>query len=126
MKKISSNILFISISLSIHQKKFIEYRNHLNRIKRTTINTFYSELLTKYKTNIKKTWAVLNTITGRMNDKTSISEVFYIDNNLEKNPVKIADTFCEYFSEVGTKCAANIKLSQNNFMSYLGTNCNMK
>ena len=36
--------------------------------------------------NIRKTWGVLNSLIGRINDKTSISETFKIDDKNVTDP----------------------------------------
>ena len=43
-------------------KKFIEYRNQFNRIKRIAKEAYYKQLLEQHKNDIKKTWGVINTL----------------------------------------------------------------
>ena len=55
---------------------YIIYRNYLNRLKRSTKRQYFSDQLNIYKTNIRKTWQILNDIVGKNNNKSCISEFF--------------------------------------------------
>ena len=100
-------------------QKYQKYRNMLNSLKRNMKYNYYDNLLTKYKHDIKKTWKVLNTIIGRTNDKTSIPDNFIIDGSHTDDKNKIAEEFCNYFSNVGQKLAANIPNVGIDPLSYL-------
>ena len=82
---------------------------------------YYTELFENCKSNIRKTWHALNSISGRTNDKSSINDKFRINTNIIQNPNEIANAFCKYFSEVGKTFAENIPASQHSFNKYLGT-----
>jgi len=56
-----------------HWTKFIEFRNHFNRIKRIAKESYYKQLLEQYRNNIRKTWGVINTPIGKTRDKTGIT-----------------------------------------------------
>ena len=56
--------------------KYLRYRNTYNIIKRQTKYTRYENLLNRYQNDIRKTWRVLNNITGRSHDTTTISDTF--------------------------------------------------
>ena len=57
--------------------KYVRYRNLFNKLKRQSKYQYYSELLNKYKDDIRKTWKVMNSINGSKNDKSSTSDIFY-------------------------------------------------
>ena len=82
--------------------KFIEYRNQFNQIKRIAKETYYKQLLEKYKNGIKKTWGVINTLKiGKTNDKTGITDYFNINGKRETCLTAISNGFCKYFTNVG-------------------------
>ena len=60
--------------------KYSQYRNAYNSLKRKAKSTFYNELFIKYRHDIRKTWGVINSLIGKTNDKSSISETFKINN----------------------------------------------
>ena len=54
------------------------FRNLHNIVKRQAKSHSYEQLLQKYSTDIRKTWKVLNSIIGRTNDKSCISDTFIL------------------------------------------------
>ena len=85
-------------NLAIAQyQSYIKYRNVLNSLKRTTKQSYYGNLLTEYKYDIRKTWKILNTIIGGTNDKTSILDNCIINGSSSTDQNNIADGFCNYF-----------------------------
>ena len=104
--------------------KFIEYRNMYNKLKRKAKEQYFHELLDTYKHDVRKTWSVINNIIGRQNDKSSIPEFFRVNGQDETNPSKIATGFCDFFTNVGTKCAEKIGTSSKTCRDYLGENRN--
>ena len=104
--------------------RFIEYRNMYNKLKRKAKEKYFHELLDTYKHNIRKTWSVINNIIGRQNDKSSIPEFFRVNGQNETNPINIANGFCEFFTNVITKCADKIGTSNKTSNDYLGDKSN--
>ena len=105
---------------------FLRYRNLLNTCKRKAKQKYYNGLLEESKYDIRKTWKVLNTLTGRTNDKSSTSDAFCIDNELVKDPQKIADGFCSFFTEIGKQYADAIGQTNRSFEFYLDHNPSTK
>ena len=70
--------------------KYIVYRNTFNKLKCIKKQNYYDELLHKYQYNIRKTWVVINTLIGRSNDKSNISNTSKINNTTINDPVQIA------------------------------------
>ena len=75
--------------------------------------------LNDVKHNIRKTWKIINATIGKLNDKTSIPQTCKIDNNNISDPNIIIDTFCDFFTNVGTKYANNIPPSVKSSHNYL-------
>jgi hypothetical protein len=69
--------------------KFTKYRNIYNRLKRLAKLKYYDELLQMYKYNTRKTWGVINSLIGRTNDKSTISDTFKINNISVNDPEQI-------------------------------------
>ena len=66
---------------SIQFENYLKFRNLYNVEKRQAKSQYYKQLLQKYSTDILKTWKVLNSIIGRTNDKSCISDTFIVDNS---------------------------------------------
>ena len=101
-----------------HQE-FKKYRNIYNQLKRKTKKIYNHNLLYEHRHNIRKTWGVLNSLIGRINDKTSISETFKIDDKNVTDPTQIANEFCKFFTNIGMKYANNIPTSRFHHMHYM-------
>jgi len=105
-------------------KDFIDYRNKFNSIKRIAKETHYKQLLYEHKNDIRKTWNVINKLTGRIKKKTSIAETFNIDGQLINNSQRISNGFCKYFTNVGQKLADKIPKSQKSSVEYMSSTPN--
>lgn len=100
--------------------KFLEHRNSHNRQKRITKQNYYTGLLQDYKHDSRKTWSILNSLTGRNKKKTSISDSFLTDNNIPiTDQAQISNNFCKYFTEVGHKLASKIPKPVKPFEKHL-------
>ena len=89
--------------------KYKKYRNLYNRLIRLTKSKYY---------DICSTWRTLNEIIGKTRDKTSCTSM-KIDDQLVSDPEVISTKFCEYFTNVGQKCAAQIPPANVPYTHYL-------
>ena len=103
-------------------KKYTIYRNLYNKLKRTAKQNHYSQIFHKFKNDIKNTWKTINSIIDRTNDKTSLPQNFTINNNKTSNSKEIADSFCNYFTNIGPKYANDIPEPINNARYHLHHN----
>ena len=92
--------------------KYIAYRNKLNSIKRKAKFAFYHNKINMFRNNSSKLWKLMKQIIGKQNNKTSLTDTFIINNLPNTNPTTISNSFCEYFSTIGNKLAANIPKSK--------------
>ena len=98
---------------------YTKYRNSYNQLKRTAKRIYYRNLFNEYKYDARKTWKTINTIIGRTNDKSSITQSFTINDNTDSDPNTLADNFCEYFTNIGPQFANNIPTPIHNAKYYL-------
>ena len=98
---------------------YTKYRNTYNKIKRTSRQQYYDNLLQNYKHDIRKTWRVINNLIGKTNEKNTISESFEIDGINITNKDKIANEFCNFFTNIGLKYANDIPNSIHRYDHYL-------
>ncbi len=74
--------------------RFIEYKNYrnfFNSLKQKAKRAYYTKKITDYKNNSKKLWKVLREITGKVYDKSSFCNSFFIDGILTNDPNVISD-----------------------------------
>ena len=66
----------------------------------------------------------MNSVIGRSQNKSSIPDTFMIYNKSESNKQIIADSFCQYFTNIGKQFADAMTPSRHSFESYLKLECN--
>ena len=101
---------------SIEYKKL---KNEYNANKRLHKQEYYTKLLENAKSNIKKTWKILNSLTGKNNDKSSTTNSFRNNGETITDPNTIANNFCDYYSNIGETLASKIPFAHKHFSQYL-------
>ena len=107
-------------------KIFIPYRNQFNKLKKIAKQNNYKEKLTmlvqnRYPQN-RKTWTILKTIAYQNKpDKTSISDMFKIGNNISKRPPNYLKHILQILhrNRKQKKYAANIPQAQKPYSCHL-------
>ena len=79
----------------------------------------YSNLILKYKDNIKKTWQVIKEALGKEKSSQSLPKTVLVNELSVTQSTSIAENFNKFFTEIGPKLAKNIKKSSQNFAHYL-------
>ena len=73
-------------------------------------------MLYKYKTNSKRTWQVMNEITGKQKTKSNLlPQQIKVDKTIIQNPQGIAKEFNKFFTSVGPKLAKQIPNTEKTF-----------
>ena len=80
---------------------------------------YYRDLFDKYKYDIRKTWGIIQTIINKNNDKSNIADSVRINNKEINNPADIANSFCDYFTNVGPQLSNQIPQSRHIYVQYL-------
>ena len=101
-----------------------------NKILKTNIQlakqNYYNTRFEKYKHNIKNTWSTIKDILNKNKNKKSFPKFFKINGEEITNKYIIANKFNDYFTNIGSSLAANIKVNSNkSYKDYLTTphNC---
>ena len=81
--------------------KYKAYATLLQHLKRHSKRMYYCEKCTSFRHNTKKLWGIINDISAKQNDKSSLIDCLRISNVLEYDANKIANKFGEYFASVG-------------------------
>ena len=105
-------------------KRYIAYRNIYNNIKHKAKEAYYQALLHKYNNDIRKTWKVLNTITGRVSIRSTISETFMVNGVKSTDKTLISNEFCSYFTTICKQYAEAMPKSNKSPSHYLGNKPN--
>ena len=77
-----------------------------NNFKRSRNNV--NKSFTACDGNSRKTWEIINEVTGRKSEKAIINELEFEDKKLT-DPTEIAEGFNKFFAEIGPKLSENIE-----------------
>ena len=101
------------------KSKYSTYNKVLRKTIRFAKVQFYQNMCSEYKTNTKKLWGLINEISGKHSNKTSLIEYLKIDNVNEYNAKKISNRFAKYFAGVGKDFAEKIPKANKSITAYL-------
>ena len=99
--------------------KYKNYRNTLTKLKRYCKCKYYQDKCLEFNQNTKALWGLLNKITGKLNDKTSIVEYLEVNGVRLFSANEIASAFNNHFSSVRKRYANAIKKSNQDIVLYL-------
>ena len=96
------------------------YKNLFESLKKKAKKKYYSEKISKYKHDAKKTWSIMKELVGKIKLKPSnlprrvtVNEVDAFDEP------KIANEFNAFFTNIETKLASKIPNASRTFQSYI-------
>ena len=98
--------------------RYKAYSKLLLHLKRQAKVYYYGKKCKTYKHNTRKLWNIINEISAKHNDKSSLIDCLKIDNVLEYDAVKITNKFGEYFSNVGKEFSKKVLEPKNNAQFY--------
>ena len=104
LRKMSPN----SESRKSFKSEFQKFDRILKKTIRVAKQNYYFQLFESSKSNIKKTWQHINNILNRGNIKSSFPECFDIDGCLVSDPARIAESFNNFFVNVGPGLASKM------------------
>ena len=89
-------------------KKFKQYKNQNLSKQRKPERDYYREQFEMHKHDLKKSWKVLKNIIGKEDKGTSIKQtIFLINNQYTTEKQTIANSFTNYFINVGSSLSQN-------------------
>ena len=96
------------------------YKNLFESLKKKAKKKYYSEKISKYKHDAKKSWSIMKELIGQIKFKSSnlprritVNEVDIFDKR------KIANEFNAFFTNIGIKLASKIPNASTTFESYI-------
>ena len=88
--------------------RYKTHRNKLNRIIITAKKMYYKTKLDLSANRSKAMWSVINEILSKKKKKSSVKRIKKLDGQYTSNKAEIAETFNNYFSNIGTQLASSI------------------
>ena len=93
---------------AIDWNNFKRARNNVNNAIKNAKKSYYLKSFTACDGNSRKTWEIINEVTGRKSEKAIINELEFEDKKLT-DPTEIAEGFNKFFAEIGPKLSENIE-----------------
>ena len=113
-------IKFLKKRNDINENNYKSYKTLFEKIKHNSKKTYYSKLLLKHQNNAKKTWSVMKEIIGKSKyDSSSFPRRINIDGTDIYKDNQIANSFNNFFVEIGPKLASTISAGSRSFKTYL-------
>jgi len=100
---------------------YSSFRNRLNSVIRTAKAQYYKRSLQISRRDLKKTWKVLNSITGSSKGRDTI-QALLVDGESITDKMQIAECFNEYFSRIPSELESSIPTTENSPLSYVNFN----
>ena len=107
---------FLKSKIYEHEISYKNYCKLFESIKQRAKSQYYSKMILYYKGNIKKTWQIRKEVIGKGKlVSNSLPKHLILNNRSIFDQKTIANSFNEYFVNVGPKLACEIPQSQRPF-----------
>ena len=91
--------------------RYKQYCDCLKKIKRNCKHLYFSHQCERHKHNTKKLWETINTMTGKLVNKTSVIDFITVDNVKKFTAMEISNEFAKFYATIGKNLADNIPSS---------------
>ena len=105
--------------MNAQREKYKEYHRILLKTKRIAKQLYYQNLCKEFRHNSQKLWKLINSISGKTNNKCDIVDHLKVDNVEVHKRDEIATVFAKHFSSVGKRFATKIPPSRKTSTDYL-------
>lgn len=97
------------------------YKNNLTKLIRKAERDYYQKRLDENKSNLKKSWQILNDIIAKSKRSSSCSQ-FYCGDKIITSKIDIANKFNSFFINVGPSLAKQIPIDSRSPIQYMTKN----
>ena len=104
---------------SSHWEKYKTYKKIFDKVKRYLRKNYYKNKCVEFKNNSKKFWNMINKISGKNKDKTSIIDYIKVDNMEHYDSSGITNNLCKYFANTGENLSSKIPKPSKPINEYL-------
>ena len=99
--------------------KYKQYKELLCKIKRNAKCRYYFDQCSRFKSNTKKLWEVINSISGKCHDKTKLIDHIKVNGVKIEGEKNIGNEFTKYVLTIGLNLAAEINKSDITIDEYI-------
>ena len=93
---------------STRETKYKSYKNKLTHLIRISKKKYYEAKFEMAKNDVKATWKLMNELINTKKRKHSLPSSFLLNEKSIDDPVVIANSFCNYFHNIGPSLARTI------------------
>ena len=104
---------------SSHWEKYKSYKKIFDKVKHYLRMNYYKNKCVEFKNNSKKLWNMINKISGKNKDKTSIIDYIKVDNIEYYDSSGITNNLCKYFANIGENLSSKIPKPRKPINEYL-------
>ena len=101
------------------QKQYKTYWNHYNQLIKIAKRNYYQEKCNTFKNNSKKLWALINSTVNKVKYRGSIIPHINVNGIKRTNPDRIANSFGEFYSTLGSSLVKEIVPGTTSIDQYL-------
>lgn len=106
-------IKYLKTKSSVNEKIYKNYKHLFEKVRKNLKKNYYSNLITKFKNDSKRTWNIIKEITGKFKTCSSaLPKTITVKNKSFNEPNKIAKKFNKYFTEIGPTLSEQISATQ--------------
>ena len=102
----------------IKKRNFRTFDNIVQRRKLEIKHEYFYDMFQAQKTDLKKSWGILNEALNRNKEKKDLPSEFIYKNKTIIDAIEIANSFNEYFSNIGPNLSKKIDPSVNSSTTY--------
>ena len=119
MLKISNNLFLLHRNGKVSRKAYNRYRNYVTGRIRGARLSYYATKFETYKTDVKETWKLLNSVVKPKKSSVKINKLI-INDNIITDHQEVCNRFNEYFASVGSGIADSLPAcNDHDHVSYL-------
>ena len=108
-----------SLNGDIDKRIYTVYKNKLNHLLRISKRRYYIDLMEQNKNNLAKSWKIIKQIINKRKNNATSNSQFIHDGKLIENSHDIANSFNDFFINVGPTLAQKIPQTNKNAREYL-------
>ena len=109
---------------NFNNDRYTKYKNKLNHLLKISKRNYYDYKINEAKGNLKATWKILNEIINKRKSRTKFPSSFIYDDKKIKDPVEIADKFCNFFTNIGSNLFNKLPKTDVSYQTFLKNRIN--
>ena len=114
-KRLYAKMLRNEVGITTYKK----YNRELRKIIRNTKRKYYHDNCNEFKSQTKKLWGLINEISGKKGDKSTLIEYLRVGDIKDYGAKRISNILAKYFSQVGKNFAGKIPNPTTSISEYL-------